>query len=583
MTFELPALSRRNVNFAWGGVLAEALWRAGVELAVICPGSRSAPLATGFALQGRVEALPCLDERSAGFFALGHARRTGKPVALVCTSGTAAANWLPAVVEAHYSQLPLLLITADRPPELRDCSAGQSIDQIKLFGAYVRWYHELALPQSGLLQYLVATARQAVGHCLRQQAGPVHLNAPFREPLSPVAEKGFSVPANVEGALACIEPVTTPPARPLDTKAVDILRRWLSSASFGCILAGEAEGVETGPAARAAGVIALAEQTGLPLFADVLHPVRHHSAAGACLGSYEQLLRSPAFPALGFAVVDGRLPTSKTLRQRLAADRTQLFFLTDSQTNLNPTHGPTIIVGGGAGALADVMETDSGSRPDRHEQLRPLVDRLAAQALELARDGRLTEMAVMRLLGVHLPPRTPVMLASSTPIRDGEWFWPVSDRRYWVLANRGANGIDGTLSSALGVAHRAGQPTVLVTGDLAFLHDANGLLLARELSGSLTVVLIDNHGGGIFQNLPVSAHEPPFERFFATPQQVDWFALAAAHDVEARAVESASMLAEAVGCLPESGLRLLVARTDRREAAAERIALLDALAEPTPE
>jgi 2-succinyl-5-enolpyruvyl-6-hydroxy-3-cyclohexene-1-carboxylate synthase len=565
-----PTLDFRNTNALWGSVLVETLVRLGVRQAVISPGSRSTPLTIAFARHPRIEAIPVLDERSAGFFALGLARQRGVPVVLLCTSGTAGANYFPAVIEAQESGVPLLVITADRPPEMRDCASGQTIDQQKLFGAHVNFYHEFAVPQATLavLGYLRQTVAHACERTLRPAPGPVHLNAPLRDPLPPVADESAQGLANGLGAgffahLDAATPVTS---------ASTLWQR--PTTARGLIVAGPA--MPANVTYYVTKVLGLARALGWPVLADALSPLRHHAAGDEVVTAYDAILRSDArarelTPHTVLCL--GGWPTSKVLRGWLESSGAEILLLSPGAANRDALHGRTRQIVAPVETLAV-----AGGRVADDSYLR------AWQAAEGASRGvidrTLTDETAMFegkaawLLARHLPEETPVFVASSMPVRDVEYFWPATGRRHRFFFNRGANGIDGTLSTALGVAYGAERPAVLLTGDLALLHDANGFLLRPKLRGSLTVVLINNRGGGIFEHLPVAAFDPPFEEFFATPQEVDFAALCAAHRVEHTVVRDWAHFAGLVSVLPESGVRVLEVKTDRKRDAAVRKRLL---------
>ncbi len=557
-------LDFRNLNSLWSGVLVETLARCGLKQAVISPGSRSAPLVFALARHPRIEAVPVLDERSAAFFALGLAKRTRRPVALVCTSGTAAANFFPAVIEAHESGAPLLVLTADRPPELRDCAAGQAIDQQKLYGGHVEFYHELAVPEASepLLRYL----RQTVAHaCTRAQGGPVHLNCPFRDPLAPVEDASARALEKKidEDFFAHLAP---PPAA---ARAITAWQRPVTAR--GLIVAGPC--LSADPALHAAAIVRLGATLGWPVLADALSPVRHHAGAGAAVvAAYDAILRSERAGrelAPRQVICFGGWPTSKVLRGWLESVQAETVMVSPGAANRDGLHGRTR-------HLPLAAENFSAEGTPAADPGYVLSWRKAEAAARASLDGALDSTAelfegkAVWLLARHLPAATPVFVASSMPVRDAEYFWPADDRRRVLFFNRGANGIDGTLSSALGIAHGADRPAVLLTGDLALLHDANGFLLRSKLRGSLTVVLINNRGGGIFEHLPVAQFDPPFEDFFATPQEVDFARLCAAHGAAHVPVRDWRHLADLVSVLPAGGLRVLELRTDRKRDAAAR-------------
>ncbi len=575
-----------NVNALWGTLVAEVLRRLGLTHAVISPGSRSTPLVWGLTRTPGISCVPILDERSAAFFALGLARRTGSPVALVCTSGTAAANYLPALIEASMAGTPLLVLTADRPAEMRDCASGQTIDQVKLFGHYPRWQAELPLPQADepMLRCLRQTLVHAWERTLWPTPGPVHLNVPLRDPLAPTEHNPLAFEEAAWQAL--LAPVAAPePAafRPVFTVLPDAVLKLLLRPR-GLIVAGPAQ--TSDPDAYAEAVGALSRATGWPVLGEALGPLRHRrSQVSGLVAHYDLILRREAH-ARGLrpeAVLSlGAPPTSKTLRAWLEKQRVPTLVLAASPDNVDPLHRDAMPVRAAIepfskAVVAAGLRESVDARAFREAWLN--ADAGAANYLSdaLGERAELFEGKLHRLLPRLLPPDTPVVIANSMPVRDAEYFTPAQDSRLRPFFSRGANGIDGTLSTALGVAH-GGDPTVLVTGDLAFLHDSNGLLSAHKFEGSLTVVVINNEGGGIFENLPVAAFNPPFEEFFATPQRVSIEGLARAHGVDYARPESWDALKELLRSLPEKGVRVVELKTDRKRDTALRREIFQAYA-----
>jgi 2-succinyl-5-enolpyruvyl-6-hydroxy-3-cyclohexene-1-carboxylate synthase len=573
---QLPAnevfdpLTRSNVNSVWGGLCVEVLARLGVETVVTSPGSRSTPLTLAAARNPRIEALSILDERSAAFYALGLAKRTRRPVALVCTSGSAVVNYWPAVVEASMSGTPLLLLTGDRPPEMRDCSSGQTIDQLKVFGDYVRHFVELALPsvEADMLAYLRQTLVHAVQRSLGPNPGPVHLNFPFRDPLTPDLTKNASTV--VAGAV--LEAAATVLTRPCEAVTVGGQIDWIAmerlcSHTQGIIVVGTVH-PRGGDEAFAAAVTMLSVKLGWPVLADVLNPMRSHaSEAGTVITHYDAFLRDSelANSLTPTAVLQiGTLPTSKVLRAWLASLDAVSFLLSTPAINTDPLHRIATPIYAEAPELAAHLQHQRVDTEwaDRWSS----VERRTAKSLDqhLAVMDVFFEGKVAWLLAQNLPVGTPVCLASSMSVRYAEYFWPAGCRGHMIFCNRGANGIDGTLSTALGVAHRAKRSAVLLTGDLAFLHDSNGLLAVNQLQGSLTVVLINNNGGGIFEHLPVSQIEPSFEAYFATPQRVNLEQLCVAHGVQYQQIVDWAQFVDALAVAASPGLRVLELKTDRK-------------------
>jgi len=561
------SLDFRNTNSLWCSVLVETLFRLGLRQAVISPGSRSAPLAFALARHPGIESIPVLDERSAAFFALGLAKRQVRPVALVCTSGTAVANYLPAVVEAHESGVPLLVLSADRPPELRDCHSGQTIRQSGIFGAYVNHAHECAVPEASLamLRYLRQTAAHAFVRCLRPFPGPVHLNCPFRDPLPPVPDQVvLPPPSRFRGFFSGLR--TSAPSAGGASGVAPI--RW---AQRGIIVVGPVESTEGEAFTRA--IRRVSHALGWPVLADALSPVRMHAGlVGALVANYDALLRNAAAAAAlrpSQVICIGGWPTSKVLRSWLQVADPEVVLVAKGAANEDGLHLRTTRVQGSA----EEWSRNFAGRRATSAYARDWLKSSQRAGRILAAGFRTTQSFIEprwpAVLAATLPQGTPCFIASSMPVRDAEYFWPVGNRRHQIYFNRGANGIDGTLSTALGVAH-GGAPAVLVTGDLALLHDANGFLSGPELRGSLTILLINNQGGGIFGHLPVAQFAPVFERFFATPQQIDFARLAAAHGVRHVLVRDEPHLVRLLTKLPSSGIRLLEMRTDRKQDAAWR-------------
>ena len=577
----VATLDFRNTNSLWCSVIVETLARLGLRHAVVSPGSRSTPLTFAFAGHPQIEAIPVLDERSAGFFALGLARQHRRPTALICTSGTAAANFLPAIIEAQESGVPLLVITADRPPELRECASGQTIDQQKLYGGHVNFYHELAVPEAKL--ELLRYARQTIVHAFERTlfpfAGPVHLNAPFRDPLPPVEDglaEALRPRIDPDSFFAHVERLVAEgivgASLLANAEEKSPASRLLHCSRRGLIIAGPAQPAD--PAAYCAAVARLSVALGWPVLAEGLSPLRNHAALNPLLiVNYNAVLRSPALaerlkPAAVLCL--GEWPTSKQLRQWLQAGGWDTWLVADDAKNHDALHGRTRHLRCTVEALAAVFPSGR-AEPTAYTRDWLRADQAARQAfaLRLSTLDSLFEGKASRLLSQQLPPETPLMIASSMPVRDVEFFWETNNRHGRPYFNRGANGIDGTLSTALGVAH-GNRPAVLLTGDLALLHDTNGFLLRPRLRGSLTVVLINNHGGGIFEMLPVAKFDPPFEEFFATPQEVDFAKLCSAYGAEHVLVRDWFHFMELISTLPATGLRVLELWTDRKRDAAFR-------------
>jgi len=578
MTTANDEMDFRTINLVWASVMAETLWRLGLETAVVCPGSRSAPLAIAFAQHPSIEAIPVLDERSAAFFALGVAKRSGKATVLICSSGTAGANFFPAVIEARESRVPLLVLTGDRPPELRHCNAGQTIDQQKLYGSYPNAFYELALPslERSMLDYGRQMVRQAWEQTQYPVAGAVHLNCPFRDPLAPIVQpeaEALASSFDAEAFFADIHPIH-PPMQVLATPMP------LPASDRGIIIAGVAQ--PQNPKKYCDAIAHLSKLTGFPVFAEALSPARNYTDGfPALISTYDLILRQPALAnelAPEVVLRIGETPTSKVLRQWLQETQPLQWIVDEGDRNLDPLHLRTTHLRCSVERLAEQLE-QAPPVPSPYFQRWCQVENQFRHSIDqtFAATDQWIEGKVAWLLSHCLPANTPLFVANSMPVRDMEWFWKPGNTGAMPYVNRGANGIDGTLSTALGIAHR-NAPSVLLSGDLALLHDTNGFLLLPKFRGHLTLVLINNQGGGIFETLPIAQFNPPFEEFFATPQAVDFAQLAATYGVEHRVMESWDELAENVRSLPSSGVRMLEVRCDRKLNAQWRKARFGAIA-----
>ncbi len=549
----------------------DELARCGVEHACTSPGSRCTPIVLSLVREPRIRCWSHIDERSAGFFALGTAKASGAPAAVTCTSGTAAANLAPAVIEAHEARVPMIVLTADRPPELREVGAGQTIDQLKLYGDAVKWFVEVgvydATPER--VRWIRALACRACWTALDGRPGPVHLNFPLHEPLvlsEPLTES--------DGGRAGGEPwVKRVLAAPAAAAAGPALQ------ARGVVIAGRSErGPDLGAAAAR-----FAQRAGYPLLADPLSGARHGPAA---IARYDLLLRDDAFarrmrPELVVRV--GDLPTSKPLRTWLAslADVRQIA-LDPEQAWQDP-----------AGVIAEVHRGDPAATLTAWIPATPLdrdwlagwraADDAAGEAIASTVGDVLSEPLVAGRLGEWLPADATVFVASSMPIRDIELFAPISESAPRTLSNRGANGIDGTVSSAFGVAAASNGPVVLLIGDVALLHDIGGLLGAGRLKLQLTIVLLNNDGGGIFHFLPVAGERDAFEEHVATPHGVDFEHVAALYGLTYdRPISPADLRAAVEISIAGEKATLIEIRTEREQNLALHRRIAEAVNRPEP-
>ena len=460
---------------------ADELARCGLREACTSPGSRSTPLVLSLAREPRIRATSHLDERCGAFFALGLAKTSGRPVALACTSGTAAANYAPAVIEAHEARVPLLVLTADRPPELRDLGAGQTIDQVKLYGSAAKWYLEVddqpATPER--MRWLRQLACRAFWTALDGRPGPVHLNFALREPLvlgEPLPDEEPGGGGRDGGRPWLTRPWVRAEAGP---RSVDAIAADLIARPRAVLVAGRAE---RDPQLGAA-LAAFAERAAIPLLAEPLSGARR---GGAAVAHYDALLRDEPWAAAhkpDLVLRVGDLPTSKPLRQWLhgLGDATQIAFDPEHAWQDPAGFVSTIVGADPRSTLATVGERLAPRRDRAWLDGWLAADGAAARVIGAMLDPRvLSEPLVAAELGARLPPNATLVVASSMPVRDVETFFPARDDGPRVLANRGANGIDGTVSTAFGAAAAAPHgPVVLLVGDVALAHDIGGLLAAR--------------------------------------------------------------------------------------------------------
>lgn len=561
MGSELSASAAR-ANLSYGELVVQCLARLGTGHFILSPGSRSTPLALAAARLGPGRSTVVLDERSAAFQALGRIKALRRPVAVICTSGTAGAHYYPAVIEAREAGLPLIVLTADRPPELRSCHAGQTIDQLKLFGSYPLFHAEMPLPEPDelLMRQVREICRRSVEASLGLPHGPVHLNCPFREPFF----------LN-DGSPMEIDPAVMRDLRPVrpERGSVDLAASGAGEALANLpartlLLAGPRPWREDAEDLHA--ILDLGKRLGMPILADGSNPLRYQDTSGVPLIiHYDRIVRDEdAWSELApeAVLLWGEPPTSKLLRQRLAALDLPGFQFGPGKRGMNPIHGRIQWAGTDVQAFCSGVAGEFGEFGESWRKADAACESDLARAL--CEPHPLFEGDIHRRLGDSLPPGAPVFFASSLAIRDADWFMPACDKAFVPHSQRGANGIDGTLSLARGIAAGSGGPAFLVTGDLAFLHDSNGLLgLAAEDPG-LFVILLNNDGGGIFEFLPVSGEAESFEQVFATPQAVDFQRLVEAHGGTHCPVESTGQLARELAAWDGRGLLVAEVRIDRK-------------------
>ena len=662
-----------DFNLSWAREVVGALVRGGVTEVEIAPGSRSAPLVLAVRSFPDLRARVHLDERSAAFFALGYGRRAGRPAAVVTTSGTAVANLLPAVVEADISDVPLVILSADRPPRLRGADANQTIDQVGIFGARLRYEADLPVPEPDALGRAGGIASEALARAVGPPAGPVHLNIPFEKPLQPSSPAAVEVgdcptgtgnrPMGTRDGLAAPPIQTSPPAEAI-VRGAALVAAKLAAARRPILVAGPSAAPSTeGPA-----LADFAERLGVPLLADPLSGARFAARASASgpvpvtdeqadhdaksrpppphlprptvCGAYDHYLRDPTVVAKlapDLILRTGRTPTSATLEaalerwrdamqvviddgsrpkdhQRLAdeyvrapASSVLAHVATQATVATQPTVAADATVVAQAAVAHTTISADHITIPAAHITIpatepasrsptahwRTLWSRAEAAAWSAvadALDDPANEGAHAAAVLRALPSNATLFVSSSMPVRDLDAYGRPAPTGVHVLANRGASGIDGIVSSTLGCAAAADGPVVGLLGDLAFYHDMNGLLATRDPELNVVLVLVDNDGGGIFHMLPIRNFEPAFTPYFATPHGLDFRHAACLYGIPLHEAHTPAEAAQAVtAAVRRPGTEIVRVRTDRetnrrrheevREEAARRAAAALGLAD----
>ena len=498
------------------------LVQTGVEDVVISPGSRSTPIAMVMAEHSDLRVHIHVDERSAAFFALGIAKASKKPVVLLCTSGTAAANYYPAIAEAKISRVPLVVVTADRPHELRDVGAPQTIDQIHLYGHHVKWFVEMAPPDHSLemIRYARTVCARAVSTAIAAPAGPVHLNFPLREPLIPLLDEDnlFQQQERTAGYVNITQPTIT-----LDEGQYNQFADFLQSIDNGIIICGQMDEDEFSGA-----VVALAEKLNFPILADPLSQLRGGDRSkDNIIDTYDSFLRfdeSKKILKPEFIIRFGSMPVSKALTNFLKENHAALQWVIDGGLGWrDPYLLSSEMIYCDETIFCREIEKRISYKLDSRQLLRwQEFNKLTKNVLsQINQVKEMSEGKVFYQLEELVPDGATIFVGNSMPIRDLDTFFHNTRKRFNIMANRGANGIDGTISTALGAA-TISQPLYLIVGDLTFFHDLNGLVAAKMKKLNITILLINNNGGGIFSFLPQASHSKHFELLFGTPLDLDF-------------------------------------------------------------
>ncbi len=577
-------MSHPNQNTLWAETFVEELAEGGIDAVCLAPGSRSTPLTVAFAAHDDIEVFSHLDERSAAFFALGRAKRTGKPTPIVCTSGTAAANFHPAVIEANRARVPMLVCTADRPPELRDSGANQTVDQEKLYGDAVRWYTDLAEPEANprKLRYLRTTTARALGSATGTPPGPVHLNFPFRKPLEPTEVPG-DVPDDFENEHPLAGRGRDGPfvqvsggVPELDSESLADIAASVADAERGLLVTGPADT----PRPTRTALAELAEKTGFPILADPLsgHRFGHDRFV---VGGYDSYLVQDVtddWPDPDVVLRFGASPTSKVLRQYLERIDARQFLVDSAGGWREATFTATDLVVADPTRFGRRLAAELGDERENADWTARFERGEEHHWEQVADSSDLFEGGVLANVAELTPDPTTLFVSNSMPVRDLDRFGKPRAADLTVLGNRGASGIDGITSSALGAGSATDDPLVLVTGDLAYYHDMNGLLALARCGVDATIVEINNDGGGIFHMLPIESFDPPFTGQFRTPHGLDFEATGDLYDLDFDRVETLDAFRERfTESLATSGTQVIEVVTDAEDSHRTRESLQESV------
>ncbi|MDF2067972.1 2-succinyl-5-enolpyruvyl-6-hydroxy-3-cyclohexene-1-carboxylic-acid synthase [Bacillus sp. Cr_A10] len=547
-------MNNSNYLTAYVNHFVETVKQSGVKDVVICPGSRSTPLAYGFAKSEGFEFYRQIDERSAAFFALGIAKAKKSPVVLLCTSGTAAANFFPAIVEAYYARIPLLVITADRPHELREVGAPQAIDQIHLFGKHVKWTVDFPIPEADeeSLPFIERHIQRAITTSKAFPMGPVHINVPFREPLLINMEQQQPLTQISQSEVGQLVP---------SQQFISWYKEQLQKEDKGLFIVGDS-------LPTTEGFWEFARTVQWPVLADPLSNLRSsvpEDCMHLCIDQYDALLKDNSFKkyaAPNIVIRFGAQPVSKPLTQFLKACKPNVFIAVDESSVFRDSlHIVTQHVQVGAATLWNPIEEKQASTYLKDwSKANDIATKHVQAYLETEED----EGALAATLFEVLSDGDFLFASSSMPIRDVDTFYNKTTKDIQIYANRGTNGIDGVVSTALGVYAATKRPGYLLIGDLAFLHDVNGLIVSRFQKTDLTVVVMNNDGGGIFSYLPQSTETNYFEHLFGTPTGLKFSHIAAMYDAQYDAVHTKEDFHKVLSEQKRKDIRIIEVFTNRQ-------------------
>jgi 2-succinyl-5-enolpyruvyl-6-hydroxy-3-cyclohexene-1-carboxylate synthase len=549
-------MDNREVLTEYVRRMTGALVNAGVKAAVISPGSRSTPLAYAFASTPELETYVQIDERSAAYFALGLAKASGEPVVLLCTSGTAASNYYPAITEAHYARIPLIVITADRPHELREVGAPQAIDQIRMYGNHVKYSFDLPIAEDNrdVDEFIDRQLRRALSVATTAPIGPIHLNVPFREPL--LIDFDMEVPSTTFNKRFTI-------SDSLADSTAQQLSALLAESERGFIIAGEMPiGTDKEMFWR------FAASLNWPVLCDPLSNLRSEVPAHCamlCIDSYDAILKSKSFTEIAIpdtVIRFGAQSISKPLSLYLKKVRPTNVIAVDESPEFRDPLG--IVTHHIQSSPEAVLRLIVNKQETQYTQIWIEANDIATSITKRYADVAVDEGAYAQILFRFLPNRTDLISGSSMPIRDVDTFFEKTDKDVTIFANRGTNGIDGVVSTAFGVQAARQRPTWLLIGDLSFLHDVNGLIVSRFHKTDLTIVIMNNDGGGIFSYLPQAEAGNHFEELFGTPTGLTFGHIAAMYDAQYASVETTEEFKNELKKSKDKPVRIIEVFTDRQ-------------------
>jgi 2-succinyl-5-enolpyruvyl-6-hydroxy-3-cyclohexene-1-carboxylate synthase len=539
-------LIKINSNYFWANIFFDQLAECGVKYACISPGSRSTPLTYALSQNKKIKSYVVIDERTSGFFALGIAKKVKSPVILVTTSGTAAAELYPAIIEAYQNRVPLIVCTADRPEYMQNTGTNQTINQNHLFNNHVRFFYDTGLPNIGLkkIKKLKDTTKNAFSICSLQNIGPVHINFPFEKPLEPDAFNAEIEENILLESLADDQTVGSNLNSELNNKIIyKLITNFLRKPLEGLIT--------VGPGNFSDSFVNVLEnfsvRFSLPIFADASSGLRFRSnALSNIISNYDALVRNEFFIntfAPKFVLHFGRPLTSSKLEDYLGIVKPKGFVINKFADVLDPTRKFKILQSDEEIFLTELNSFVEKNQNDFTQSLTKLkyldaqVEKIKLNVFSISK--KLNEPGISLNILDSIPPNSNLMIGNSVPIRDLDFFASVLHKNINVFQNRGASGIDGITSTALGICSQSKKTTYLVIGDLSFFHDLNSLLIAKQYSIPLIIILINNNGGAIFRFLPIAEHKNIFEKYFLTPINLSYKKLVEAFEIDFKELNTA--------------------------------------------